>query len=218
MPTSYPQQISTLIQFIMYLNPRSVLDIGVGFGKYGLLCREYLEVWNGSAGYNQFSRRIDGIEAFPRYLTPVHDYVYNNVYHGDALELVDGLDHVYDLVIMVDVLEHFTADDGASLIRKIMDRHRGILVSTPKEVDAQGGVFENSFETHRSAWSRRDLTGLGPALVIPNQLNWIVYLGSEAEITPRLRTWRTDRLRAWIATRPRLASTLRAARRLLPAT
>ena len=37
-----------------YSNPSSVLDIGTGFGKYGLLCREYLELWDGRENYSHF--------------------------------------------------------------------------------------------------------------------------------------------------------------------
>ena len=33
------------------LKPFSILDIGSGFGKYGVLCREYLELWDGRQEY-----------------------------------------------------------------------------------------------------------------------------------------------------------------------
>ncbi len=43
MPTSHLYQISDILEIISLIRPRSVLDVGVGFGKYGLLAREYLE-------------------------------------------------------------------------------------------------------------------------------------------------------------------------------
>jgi hypothetical protein len=43
MPTSYYVQISTTIQIIQDINPKSVLDVGAGFGKYGVLCRKMLD-------------------------------------------------------------------------------------------------------------------------------------------------------------------------------
>ncbi len=33
-----------MIDWLVELQPRSVLDIGVGFGKWGFLAREYLDV------------------------------------------------------------------------------------------------------------------------------------------------------------------------------
>ena len=70
---------------IVTLNPKSVLDVGVGFGKYGVLCREYLELWDGRGEYSQFLRRIDGVEVFANYITPLHKYVYDKVYTQDIL-------------------------------------------------------------------------------------------------------------------------------------
>lgn len=43
MPTSHPNQINEIIQIAELLRPASVLDVGVGYGKYGFLLREYLE-------------------------------------------------------------------------------------------------------------------------------------------------------------------------------
>ena len=51
--TSNPMQISFVLDAILQLNPSSVLDIGCGSGKYGVLLREYLP-----------KARIDGIEGF----------------------------------------------------------------------------------------------------------------------------------------------------------
>ena len=46
MPTSLYTQITKILDAIVHTNPQSVLAIGTGFGKYGLLCREYLELWD----------------------------------------------------------------------------------------------------------------------------------------------------------------------------
>jgi len=42
MPTSHPFQLDDIVQFIIETAPQSILDIGVGFGKYGVFAREYL--------------------------------------------------------------------------------------------------------------------------------------------------------------------------------
>jgi hypothetical protein len=51
------------MDLVTTLNPDSVMDIGAGFGKYGVLCREYLELWDGRQDYSNFKRRIDGVDS-----------------------------------------------------------------------------------------------------------------------------------------------------------
>lgn len=197
MPTSYVHQIPTILDFAMHLDPRSVLDIGTGFGKYGFLLREYLEVWGSTEGYGAFRRRIDGIEAYPRYLTPVHRFAYNKIYEGDARTIVPKLRRHYDLVLMVDVIEHFTKAEGKALLRRLLKDHGGILVATPKHVEEQDDAFGNPFEEHRSQWDGADFRGLAPCIVLEDPLNWIVYLSRDADETAALRaSYRKHRLKA----------------------
>ena len=54
-------QISYVLDAILQLNPQSVLDIGCGSDKYGVLTREYLR-----------KARINGIEGFVQYVTDAH--------------------------------------------------------------------------------------------------------------------------------------------------
>src|SRR5687767_1397928 len=107
MPTSYMKAISTIMETVVEVNPESILDIGVGFGKYGLLCREALDIPVGKYHKSAWNIRIDGIEIFEEYRNPVHDYVYDKVYYGNVNELIDSLSD-YDLILLIDVLEHFT--------------------------------------------------------------------------------------------------------------
>ena len=46
MPTSDMHNIVPILTIMQHLQPRSVLDIGCGFGKYGVLLREYLDIWH----------------------------------------------------------------------------------------------------------------------------------------------------------------------------
>ena len=41
MASSWFSQIPTILTLLRELNPKSVVDIGKGFGKYGLLIQEY---------------------------------------------------------------------------------------------------------------------------------------------------------------------------------
>jgi predicted O-methyltransferase YrrM len=64
MPTSHPHQLNEIVNLTTLLKPKKVMEIGVGFGKYGLLLREYLEIWGEGEVYKDWLRKIDGIEIF----------------------------------------------------------------------------------------------------------------------------------------------------------
>jgi hypothetical protein len=153
MPSSDSHQISPIIDIIRAVQPQSVLDIGVGFGKFGFLCREYLELWDGRDQYNDWRRRIDGVEAFEAYITPLHRLIYSNLYTGNALDVLPTLTTYYDLILLIDVIEHFTVEQGMRLLNECSRRARGLIVSTPLVVSAQESAFGNAFETHRSQWT-----------------------------------------------------------------
>ncbi|CAH2211888.1 hypothetical protein [Tepidibacter aestuarii] len=91
------------------INPKSMLDVGVGFGRYGFVARELLDYEiNEDGSYAKWKRRIDGIEIFEKYLTPVHEYVYDEIYIRDAYDLIRDKDFYYDMVLISDVIEDFT--------------------------------------------------------------------------------------------------------------
>ena len=70
MPSSQANQIPAIVNVIKEANPKSMLDIGPGFGKYGMLAREYLELYDGREKYNDFQVRVDAVEAFAGLCNP----------------------------------------------------------------------------------------------------------------------------------------------------
>ena len=113
------------MDIIIALKPFSVLDIGSGFGKYGMLCREYLELWDGRREY-KFLRRIEGVEVFENYITPLHKFIYNNIYTENITEIIKKIDYKYDLVLLIDVLEHFTKEEGTWLLNTLLSKNKGL--------------------------------------------------------------------------------------------
>ena len=69
MPSSRPNTIPAVVHLLRQIQPRSILDVGVGFGKWGHLFREYTDIHeseNDPARYpkKNWHVRIDGIEGF----------------------------------------------------------------------------------------------------------------------------------------------------------
>jgi len=181
MPTSNLHQISDIVELIVTVDPRSTLDVGVGFGKYGVLAREYLELLDGRAIYDDWQRRIDGIEIFPGYLTGLHKAIYDRIFDGDAVEILPGLpEQAYDLVLLIDIIEHFDRPTGIEILRECLRVGRNVIVSTPLGFFTQEG-FNNPHEQHLSHWSKRQLKALGhPCFFLPEIQALLGFFGRDA--------------------------------------
>ena len=157
MPSSTHVHISKMVDWIVRLQPTSVLDIGVGFGKWGFLAREYTDINAHRYQREDWRVRIEGVEAFPEYATPTYQYIYDQVHHGDLREVLPRLT-TYDLVIIGDVIEHFDKEVGLDLLRQLRQKSQYILLSSPTVFFTQE-LFENDFERHRSLWTVDDFEG-----------------------------------------------------------
>ena len=152
MPMSFIQATPFIIEQVVHLKPDSILDVGIGFGKYGLLLREVLELPYERYAQSQWKVKIDGVEAFEGYRNPVHEFVYNRVFYGKIEEILPSLGQ-YDVILFIDVLEHFEKEEGRKLLRDLLlHARKSLLVATPRFPAPQGAYLGNVFETHRSRW------------------------------------------------------------------
>lgn len=171
MPSSFYDALSLVVPFVMDLHPRSILDVGIGFGKYGFLFREYLDIDRAESTRSTIDRtgwtvRIDGIEAHAPYVTEIQRSVYDTIYVGDALDLLPRLGP-YDLIFASDVLEHFDPADGRRFLEAARARSTiGVLVLTPAVHFHQAESFGNPREVHRSFWTAADLAAYPDADVL----------------------------------------------------
>ncbi|MCX7745955.1 MAG: hypothetical protein N2645_03545 [Clostridia bacterium] len=158
MPTSFHGQISRIFDFILDENPKSVLDIGVGFGKYGVLCRDQLDIPFERYKKNDWKITIDGIEGYQNYNNPIHNYVYDHIYYGLIQDVAGQLNQIYDMGLMIDVLEHFEKAEGVNVISTLLHKCRCLLISVPA-VPGQQTYLDNNLESHKSAWEESDFNG-----------------------------------------------------------
>ncbi len=163
MPSSRPNTIPTVIHLIRQLKPRSILDVGIGFAKWGHLFREYTDILEAEHDPHRYQRKnwqvkIDGIEGHTAYVTPMHRFIYNDIHLGNACELIGHLPH-YDIIFMGDMIEHLDKQSGLQLLRdSIRKANKAVIVSTPKFETDQPGLCANELERHRSLWSAKDFT------------------------------------------------------------
>lgn len=171
MPTSWYFPTVPILDRVARLQPTSVLDVGIGLGKWGFLLREMLDFSQARFQRQDWKTRIDGCDVH-RYDSPIHDWVYDAITWGNVLEEKD-MASGYDLVLLVDVIEHIDKNDGVEILRHLVATNKNVIVSTPVEFFTQH-IDENPHEDHVSHWERRDFSGYvydyeitrGPAMVV----------------------------------------------------
>jgi len=158
MPTSDMHNIVPILTIMQHLQPRSVLDIGCGFGKYGVLLREYLDIWHERLEPKNWKVRLVGVDAFSRYRNPIWDYVYQEIHVGEAQSLLHTLGE-FDLVLIADMIEHLERREAVKLVRDCMETSPVVIVSTPRDFYPQRDTNENPHERHRILWTAADFPG-----------------------------------------------------------
>lgn len=167
MPTSNPKIISPILNKVLLETPETLLDIGVGYGKWGALLREYTDVIHYRFYKSQHKVKIHGIEIHDKYKNPNWDH-YNKMFIGDACELIKGLGF-YDMIIFTDVIEHIKKDQALELIADLMKRTKKLVLSYCN--DEQSNVNDNQYEDHISKWSIQDLEAFGKVEVLHEHYN-----------------------------------------------
>tara|TARA_Y100000034_G_scaffold91645_1_gene110602 strand:+ start:2966 stop:3520 length:555 start_codon:yes stop_codon:yes gene_type:complete len=160
MPSSRPDHLGALCNIVLKSKPKSVLDVGVGFGRFGLLCREYLDLWgqqNPAACHNPalWKTRVDGIEVFPAYIGPLQEMLYSTIHIGDARTVLPTLGH-YGLIHLGDVIEHMPKAEGHAFLKVCRAKAKLVIVVTPVVCRPQGASFGNVHETHHAGWTPQE--------------------------------------------------------------
>lgn len=159
MGTSNWQNISYNIEIVRKLDPLTILDAGIGFGRWGILFREFLEIWDDSRYDGNWKRKIDGVEIYPGYIKDYHRYFYDEIIIGDVIEYLEKTEKQYDLINLGDIIEHFDKPDGIRLIELAMKKGRHVLINVPiGKYWQQDGTRENPYEAHKSIWYNNDFT------------------------------------------------------------
>lgn len=139
--------------------PRSILDVGCGWGRWGFLAREFLELWEHNYQKEQWQVRIDCIDVHPGTWTPVHDFVYDHKYEGDVREF--KLPLAYDMAICCDVLEHIPKEDSLALVQRLRDAGTSVVIGVPlgEMWPHYEGFDGNDFAGHVCHWFQEDFPG-----------------------------------------------------------
>lgn len=170
MPSCRPSTIPYVVSVVRQISPESILDVGVGFGKWGYIFREYTDIIRSERDPQRYHKsgwkvRVDGIEGYAAYLHEAHRFIYDEVFIGDALEILPRSE-AYDLIFLGDIIEHFELSDGVKLLTTALSKARKcVIVTTPKFETGQKSSCDNLLETHRSLWGPKLFNSIGPCQI-----------------------------------------------------
>jgi len=162
MPSSRHEIIPHICQFFVKLDPLTALDIGVGSGKYGMLFREYTDLWRQRRMRPPWTRYLVGVEPWSRYLWGHHANFYDRVVSEQLPAVVEP----WELAWSVATLEHMTPEQGHHTLQYLKEHAQVAVVTVPENPGKQGPVFGNPYEEHRSRWTRDELSRYGKVKVI----------------------------------------------------
>lgn len=162
---SHPRNIEPVLALVDLVGPESVVDVGIGFGKWALLLREWAM---SKAAEDGDLTPIDGllvygVESAPYFAAmPWIDALYDDVIWGDATEAVARWRP--DLVLMVDVVEHWPVFAGLAHVAAWVGANVPVIVSTPIDpVMYELDYYGEGCPRHCSRWTAEDAAKVAEA-------------------------------------------------------
>ena len=172
MPSSRFDVIPIVLKHVVDIKPKTILDIGIGYGKWGVLFREYLDIWDVDKPYDERGLHLTGIEANADYDNSVWQ-TYDDIIVCNVMSKLEHLKKIeVDLLFMGDVIEHFSKGEGKLLLNTL--KYKNAIIVTPLVVSAQEAVYDNPYEIHKSSWSKADFPELKQHYLINNQQVFIL--------------------------------------------
>jgi hypothetical protein len=136
MPHSDHANKDWVLDKIKEINPKSILDVGVGAGVLESIVRPLFG--------NDIV--IHGIEAWQPYISEYDlENKYDKIFNIDAREW-----HIwdYDLVMFGDVLEHMIESESVKIWDEVATQASNAIITIPIIHYPQGAAFNNPYEIH----------------------------------------------------------------------
>ena len=135
-------------QIIHLLAPTTLLELGCGSGKFGHMLQSHGYSADLTAVLKMFSAEDE---------TSLKGRGYSRILDRDIMEYYrEGFDEHYDVILALDVIEHFLYSDAISIINFSLYRCDYMMLVWPSQHPQT--ATSNSFDRHRSSFGIRELS------------------------------------------------------------
>ncbi len=128
-------------------------------------CESVLDLGCGPSSPLQFCpdiKRSVGVEGYEPYLKRSQDAKIHTEYLNKQLQDLDFAPGSFDVVMMIEVIEHLPEADGLALIQKAEKwAKKKVIISSPNGFIAQKEVDSNPLQKHLSGWDYVTMKKLG---------------------------------------------------------
>lgn len=136
------EAISTTMKRIVDENPKSILEVGVGFGTYGVALRETLDIRFGRTNRSDWTVKIDGVLADKKSTNPVNEFVYDNLYSESLIKTIQNSAQ-YDIIFLNNVLDLLDKKSVVALIKSCLKRvNKAIVINNIMQKKSKKDKFE----------------------------------------------------------------------------
>lgn len=140
---------------------KSILEVGIGWGKWGVLFREYLGKLDIMRTEDHWELRLDCVEICQQYIASFKVNLYNHIYPMDVRDFCKEIETwaegwTWDLITLIEVLEHMPIEDGHFVLKTLLPYAHWIVLSTPNRMVKQPVQFFHPNEQHVSLWTIDD--------------------------------------------------------------
>lgn len=144
-----------VIERLRLLKPASIIDIGCGWGRWGFLAREFLELWEHRYAPEDWKLHIAALDVHPGTWTPIHVYLYDETIQADVSDWEPS--RRYDVAVLCDVLEHMPKQDAEGVLAMLLGWCGAVLVGVPLGAwPLRAGFDGNPHEAHVARWDESD--------------------------------------------------------------
>ena len=128
-------------------------------------CETVLDLGCGPDSPLQHCKNINhsvGVEPFAPYLERSKDNHIHTEYLDKKIQDLEFPENSFDTVIMIEVLEHLTTEDGFKVLRNAERwARKKVVLTTPNGFVNQNEVDANPLQKHLSGWDYKEMTNLG---------------------------------------------------------
>ena len=148
---SSPEIRNKVVPYVLNLKPKTVFDLGMGSGLYGVALRAF-----------DPEIRMIGLDGWLPYFQTEFVQYYTARIHASIEAVMYGMFPMWgDIVLCMDVIEHFEKQTAVKLLVCLKDAPMPAIVSTPLFDYKQGPVEGNDLEEHKCWFSEEELNELG---------------------------------------------------------